>query len=95
MCTRSWKRARKKAVFTVPLIAASWEKMGDTYTSGNYYQEITCDPKKCTGIITDTYYKVSDDGGKTVRNLGEINKHIDNHCIWIDPNFTDHLLVGC
>jgi hypothetical protein len=46
-------------------------------------------------FITDTYYKVSDDGGKTVRNLGEINKHIDNHCIWIDPDNTDHLRVGC
>lgn len=75
---------------------ASWDKMSDTQTSGNYYQELTCDPKNRDRIfITDTYYKVSDDGGKTVRNLGEINKHIDNHCIWIDPNFTDHLLVGC
>jgi hypothetical protein len=46
-------------------------------------------------FITDTYYKVSDDGGKTMRNLGEINKHIDNHAIWIDPRNTNHLLVGC
>ncbi len=75
---------------------ASWEKMGPTTTSGNYYQEMTCDPKDVNRIfITDTYYKVSDDGGKTVRNLGETNKHIDNHCIWIDPNNTDHLMVGC
>ncbi|MCB0545222.1 MAG: glycosyl hydrolase, partial [Saprospiraceae bacterium] len=75
---------------------ASWEKMSGTFTSGNYYQEMTCDPKNADRIfITDTYYKVSDDGGKTVRNLGEINKHIDNHCIWIDPANTDHLLVGC
>lgn len=75
---------------------ASWEKMGDTQTSGNYYQEMTCDPKNANRIfITDTYYKVSDDGGKTTRNLGEINKHIDNHCIWIDPANTEHLLVGC
>ncbi len=75
---------------------ASWEKRSDTYTSGNYYQEMTCDPKNPDRIfITDTYYKVSDDGGKTVRNLGELNKHIDNHCIWIDPSNTEHLLVGC
>jgi len=74
----------------------SWSKMSDTYTSGNYYQELTCDPKNLNRIfITDTYYKVSDDGGKTVRNLGELNKHIDNHCIWIDPANTDHLRVGC
>lgn len=75
---------------------ASWEKMSNVYTSGNYYQKLTCDPRNVNRIfITDTYYKVSDDGGKTVRNLGEINKHIDNHCIWIDPSNTDHLRVGC
>ncbi len=75
---------------------ASWDKRSSFYTSGNYYQEVTCDPKNVDRIfITDTYYKVSHDGGKTVVNLGEINKHIDNHCIWIDPNDTNHLLVGC
>ncbi len=75
---------------------ASWEKRSSFYTSGNYYQEVTCDPKNVDRIfITDTYYKVSHDGGKTVVNLGELNKHIDNHCIWIDPNDTNHLLVGC
>lgn len=75
---------------------ASWEKRNGYYTSGNYYQEITCDPINEHKIyITDTYYKVSSDGGKTVSNLGEINKHIDNHCIWIDPKNPKHLLVGC
>jgi hypothetical protein len=65
---------------------ASWEKRSSFYTSGNYYQEVTCDPVDVNKIyITDTYYKVSTDGGKTVSNLGELNKHIDNHCIWIDP----------
>ncbi len=75
---------------------ASWEKRNPFYTSGNYYQEVTCDPHNVDRIfITDTYYKVSSDGGKTVANLGELNKHIDNHCIWIDPTDGNHLLVGC
>ncbi len=75
---------------------ASWEKRNPFYTSGNYYQEVTCDPQNVDRIfITDTYYKVSSDGGKTVTNLGELNKHIDNHCIWIDPTDGNHLLVGC
>jgi photosystem II stability/assembly factor-like uncharacterized protein len=74
----------------------AWEKRSGFYTSGNYYNELTCDPANPDRIfITDTYYQVSDDGGSSVRNLGEINKHIDNHCIWIDPNDTNHLLVGC
>ncbi|TAH17807.1 MAG: glycosyl hydrolase [Cytophagales bacterium] len=75
---------------------ANWEKRNSFFTSGNYYQEVTCDPKDVNRLfITDSYYKVSNDGGKTVVNLGEINKHIDNHCIWIDPNDTNHILVGC
>ncbi|MBK9735446.1 MAG: glycosyl hydrolase [Saprospiraceae bacterium] len=75
---------------------ASWEKRSGTFTSGNYYQEISCDPHNSDKIyITDSYYKVSYDGGKTVSNLGEINKHIDNHAIWVDPKDPNHLLVGC
>lgn len=75
---------------------ASWEKRNPFSSSGNYYNEITCDPVNVDRIfITDTYYKVSHDGGKTVSNLGELNKHIDNHCIWIDPADNNHLLVGC
>lgn len=75
---------------------ASWEKRNSFYTSGNYYQEVVCDPHNVDRLfITDTYYKVSHDGGKTVVNLGELNKHIDNHCIWIDPQDPNHLLVGC
>jgi photosystem II stability/assembly factor-like uncharacterized protein len=75
---------------------ASWEKRSGTFTSGNYYQEVTCDPHNADKIfITDSYYKVSYDGGKSVSNLGEINKHIDNHAIWIDPKDSNHLLIGC
>jgi photosystem II stability/assembly factor-like uncharacterized protein len=75
---------------------ASWSKQSSYASSGNYYQELICDPQDVDRIfITDTYFQVSDDGGKTTRKLGEINKHIDNHAIWIDPTNTDHLLVGC
>jgi photosystem II stability/assembly factor-like uncharacterized protein len=74
----------------------SWEKRNAYSTSGNYYQEIVCDPRDENRIfITDVYYKVSSDAGKTMENLGELNKHIDNHAIWIDPSNTNHLLVGC
>lgn len=74
----------------------SWEKRSGFYTSGNYYQELICDPVREDRIfITDTYFQYSDDGGSTVKPLGETNKHVDNHCIWIDPNNNNHLLAGC
>ncbi len=86
----------KGGVFRSTDQGASWEKRSGYFTSGNYYQEIFCDPKDVNKIfITDTYFKYSVDGGKTMLNLGETNKHIDNHAIWIDPHNTDHLIVGC
>ncbi len=73
----------------------SWQKRGNYSTSGNYYQRLFCDPKNVDKLYAiDTYMGVSRDGGKTFSILGEKNKHIDNHVIWIDPGNTDHLLVG-
>ena len=75
---------------------ASWEKRGGYNTSGNYYQEIICDPNDADIVYgMDTWMKVSLDGGKTFKNVGEDTKHVDNHCMWIDPNDTNHWLVGC
>lgn len=75
---------------------ASWQKRGDYVTSGNYYQEIIADPLDEDVIYgMDTWMKVSDDGGKNFRNVGEDTKHVDNHCMWIDPDNTSHWLVGC
>src|SRR5262249_59899637 len=45
--------------------------------------------------VMDVQLKVSDDGGRTLTNLGERSKHVDNHSIWIDPNNTSYYLVGC
>ena len=75
---------------------ASWEKRSGHSTSGNYYQEIIPDPEHPNRIYSmDTWMKVSHDGGKTFKNVGEDTKHVDNHCMWIDPKHTDHWLVGC
>jgi len=75
---------------------ASWEKQGSYSTSGNYYQKIFCDPVNIDKVfVINAYMVVSMDGGKNFKILGEKSKHIDNHVIWIDPNQTNHLLVGC
>ncbi len=75
---------------------ATWEKQGKHSTSGNYYQEIICDPHDVDKIFSmDTWLQHSEDGGKTFVKTGESNKHVDNHCIWINPNNTDHWIVGC
>ena len=74
----------------------SWKKMSNYVTSGNYYQEIVVDPKDVNTVYSlSTYNMVTRDGGKTFSRLGEKNKHVDNHVMWIDPDDTDYLLVGC
>jgi len=74
----------------------NWSKMSSFNTSGNYYQEIMCDPLDKNKVFAmDTYLHHTEDGGKTFKATGENKKHVDNHAIWIDPNNTDHWLVGC
>jgi photosystem II stability/assembly factor-like uncharacterized protein len=75
----------------------SWERRSDqTTTSPQYYNEIFCDPRDGDRVyLTDTYFMVTDDGGKTFHRVGEHSKHVDNHALWIDPANTSYLLVGC
>ena len=73
-----------------------WERMGDHTTIGLFYQEIFADPAKVDRVYSmDVRTMISDDGGRTFRPLGEQNKHVDNHALWIDPDDTAHLLIGC
>ncbi|MEA1878660.1 MAG: glycosyl hydrolase [Bacteroidota bacterium] len=74
---------------------ASWNKMSSTTTSGNYYQEVIADPVDPDRVfIMNTYTLVSVDGGKTFTNRGEASKHIDNHCLWINPDNPMHHREG-
>jgi photosystem II stability/assembly factor-like uncharacterized protein len=75
---------------------ANWERRGDYVPGGpQYYQELIPDPRIADRVYsTDVFMKVTDDGGKSWRNVGEREKHVDNHALWIDPQNTDHLLNG-
>jgi photosystem II stability/assembly factor-like uncharacterized protein len=76
---------------------ATWEKRSD-YTPGGpmYYNRIFCDPKATDRVYSmDVMLMVTDDAGKTFRQLGERFKHVDNHAMWIDPVNTSYYLVGC
>lgn len=74
----------------------SWDKMSGYSTSGNYYQEIICDPYDVDKVFSmNTWLHHTEDGGRNFKATGEDKKHVDNHCIWINPKNTDHWIVGC
>jgi photosystem II stability/assembly factor-like uncharacterized protein len=74
----------------------SWEKRSDKgTTSPQYYNEVYADPiNPNLVILMDTRNSLSEDGGVTWQNIEGSNKHVDNHAIWIDPQDTNHYLVG-
>jgi photosystem II stability/assembly factor-like uncharacterized protein len=75
---------------------ASWEKRSSHNTTGNYYTEIFADPINIDKVFSmDTYAQFTIDGGKTFNSVGEKNKHVDNHALWIDKDNTNHMLMGC
>jgi len=87
---------RKGGIFRSNDRGGSWEKRNDFDAGAMYYGHVVADPKDVDRIyIMNVFLMVSDDGGRTLRRLGEKSKHVDNHDIWIDPNNNEHYLVGC
>ncbi|HEX9423312.1 MAG TPA: hypothetical protein VF899_08720 [Pyrinomonadaceae bacterium] len=87
---------KKGGIFRSNDRGGSWERRNEYDVTAMYYARIVADPKNVDRIyVMNVFLMVSDDGGKTLRRLGEKSKHVDNHDIWIDPNNTDHYLVGC
>ena len=77
----------------------SWEKR-NTFISGgtgpHYYQEIFADPNTFDRVYQmDPMTRLTDDGGKTWRPLGEKNKHVDNHALAFVKGDPGYLLEGC
>ncbi len=74
----------------------SWNKMSDHHSSGQYYNEIYCDPVQFDKVYSvETFSYVTIDGGKTWKKLSNKNKHVDDHALWIDPNDNKHFMIGC
>jgi photosystem II stability/assembly factor-like uncharacterized protein len=73
----------------------TWEQMSGTNPRPMYYSQIRIDPNDPERIyLGGTQLMVSEDGGKTFRNDGAPGIHVDHHALWIDPNDSDHLIIG-
>jgi photosystem II stability/assembly factor-like uncharacterized protein len=87
----------KGGVFRSTDRGENWAKRSDYMaTSPQYYNELVADPNDVGRVYSlDTYLHVSEDGGETFKRVGEKHKHVDNHAMWIDPDDSNYLLVGC
>ncbi len=73
----------------------SWSKMSSYASSGQYYNEIVCDPVDVDKVYsTETRTKVTYDAGKTWTSLSNNGRHVDDHAMWIDPRDTKHFMIG-
>jgi len=73
----------------------SWNKMSDHHSSGQYYNEIFCDPINVDKVYSvETRSVFTTDGGKTWTNISTRGRHVDDHALWIDPKDTEHYIIG-
>jgi len=73
----------------------SWNKMSKHVASGQYYNEIYCDPLEFDKIYSvETFSHVTKDGGKTWTKIGAKNRHVDDHALWINPTNNKHYMIG-
>jgi photosystem II stability/assembly factor-like uncharacterized protein len=86
---------RKSGVFRSTDRGDTWERMSNTNPRPMYYSQIRIDPSNPDRIyVLGTQLAISDDAGKTFRNDGAEAIHVDHHAMWIDPNDSDHLILG-
>lgn len=65
-------------------------------TSGNYYVELVPHPSNDNIVYSmDTWMHFSTDGGANFKRVPESVKHVDNHCLWINPDDPNQMIAGC
>ncbi|MGD2070399.1 MAG: hypothetical protein PVI57_17115, partial [Gemmatimonadota bacterium] len=86
---------RKNGVYCSTDRGETWEHRSTTNNRPMYYSQIRIDPNDPERIYlggSDLY--VSQDGGRTFSDDAAEGVHLDHHALWIDPNDSDHLLLG-
>ncbi len=89
---------KKGGLYMSENMGKSWKKQSDAVSGGtgpHYYQELYASPHQEGKLyLMDVRIQVSDNHGKSFRNMTENDKHSDNHAIAFKENEPDYLLVG-
>jgi photosystem II stability/assembly factor-like uncharacterized protein len=88
-------RSHAGGIFRTDDSGAHWTRVSDLSPRGFYFGKIRVDPNNDQRVYVLGFgTAVSDDGGKTFLNTGARDLHGDCHAMWIDPNNSNHLLLG-
>ena len=72
----------------------SWEWMSSTNPRPFYYSQIRVDPSDPDRVyVLGSPLSVSENGGKDFERM-DIKVHVDHHDLWINPDNSDHLVLG-
>ena len=76
----------------------TWTKVNERPVSGSpdyYYGQIRVDPLDVNRLyLLSVPVHFSDDGGKTWSQGGASSVHVDHHALWINPNDSNHVILG-
>ena len=73
----------------------TWKKMSSTNPRPMYYSKIRIDPNNDQRIwVLGAAMYVSEDGGKSFRTDYVRLIHGDHHAMWINPDNSNHMIVG-
>lgn len=65
------------------------------YSYGYYFGQVRVDGQDPNRVYTwGVPIVVSEDGGKTWKNINQENVHVDHHALWINPERPGHLILG-
>jgi photosystem II stability/assembly factor-like uncharacterized protein len=74
----------------------TWEHMSGINPRPSYYSRIYVDPKDSGRVYimgSNRGFLVSSDSGKTFRDIFS-NVHGEDHTLWVNPENTNHLVIG-
>jgi len=74
----------------------TWQAWSTTNPRPMYYSQIRADPKDATRVYllgSNRGFYISNDGGRTFADVFS-TIHSEDHALWIDPDDTNHLIVG-
>ena len=74
----------------------TWQSWSTLNPRPMYYSQVRADPKDATRVYllgSNRGFYISNDGGKTFADVFS-TIHSEDHALWIDPDDTNHLIVG-